>query len=120
MATPEHDKTPAPDIPQEEPLGEETLKRWRDRIADHLVAKWGPVAPPCPYCRITAWQIDPLPVVMQRFGGPAGFGVPAFLVWCGNCGHELHLSATVVGLWEEITGASLPEEAMPPDEPSDK
>jgi len=79
----------------------------RDKIAAFLVEKWGATPPPCPYCRITAWSIDPHPVLLQRMGELPGFGVPIFLVFCQNCGHEVQLSVESTGLWEEVVGYPL-------------
>lgn len=90
------------------------LQARREKIQAFLIEKWGPVPPPCPYCRIAAWQIDPYAVSIPRYGpGHAGFGVPAFLVWCGNCGHEVYLSAAILGLFEDVTGSPLPGLSFP-------
>ena len=79
----------------------------RDKIVEHLFRTWGAVPPPCPYCRVTAWEVDARPILLQRFTELPGFGVPVFLVWCSNCGHEVFLSVAATGLWEEVTGVPL-------------
>jgi len=97
-------------VPPEDSTGEEDAAvsaARREKIVEHLVRTWGDPAPPCPYCRITSWQVDTGPVLLQRFGELPGFGVPVFLVWCSNCGHEVFLSVAATGLWEEIAGTPL-------------
>src|SRR5690349_12661451 len=92
-----------------EKAAEEARKRRLARINEFLEEKWGKVPPPCPYCRVTAWNVDTDPIVFQRIDQIPGFGVPAFLVFCANCGHEIAMSAQVMGLWEDVTGHPLPE-----------
>jgi|SRR5581483_1484747 len=94
------------------PLDEQQIQI-QQRILQFLNEKWGQVPPPCPYCRIAAWAVDPFPVILQRHGQISGFGVPVFLVWCTNCGNELHMSVAAVGLWEEVMGSPLPPDALP-------
>lgn len=87
----------------------------REKVAAHLVDKWGPTPPPCPYCRYTAWNIDAAPIVIQRWGEAPGFGVPMFLVWCTNCGHEVFIAVSATGLWEDALGYPEPTaETVPP------
>jgi hypothetical protein len=64
-----------------------------------LVELWGTPLPPCPYCRYTAWSVDPKPVILPRIG-PGEDGIPAFLVWCSHCGQEIPISAQILGLYD--------------------
>ena len=112
MSTPEFFTAPNTESPS--PDEREARNRGlRDKLAEFLVEKWGLVPPPCPYCRIAAWSVDPEPVTLQRTGALPGFGVPVFLVWCANCGNEVHVAVAVTGLWEEAMGYPMPSTSAP-------
>jgi hypothetical protein len=104
---------PPPALPETAPVAELTPEQaeLRDKITAFIIEKWGIPLPACPYCRYVAWVADPLPVSLQRYGFPTGFGVPVFLVWCTNCGHEVPISVATTGLWNEVFPPVLPPDA---------
>lgn len=103
---PEEHSTP---ILPEPPTGGFTPEQLEilDALAEFLNEKWGIPPPPCPYCRITSWSIDPT-VYNFRHSAPRSpdisTGVPVFLIICANCGHEVPLSVAITGLWEKVFG----------------
>jgi hypothetical protein len=104
--------------PESPPMDEEQAQAVRERLQQHLIEKWGVVPPPCPYCRIASWSIDPYPTLLQRFGQIPGFGIPVFLIWCTNCGHEVPIAVASTGLWEEVIGTPLEDDESGPIDPS--
>lgn len=69
-----------------------------EQIVQWLKNKWGDPHP-CPYCTNDVWSVDPDPILLQRLGGLPGSGIPAYLVRCEHCGHEVALSAEVLDIW---------------------